>query len=266
MGYRPFIYALFDPAMPSHMRYVGMAPSCASRPYQHAELARKTTTDGSYLLNWIRKIQAEGREPSVMVLEELAEGTSRKFCGFVETCYIKSLRGIGHKLTNTHAGGWGGSGGPHTAASIAKMKAIWTPVARERARQQRIGVPLSESWSRAIREARKKAWSKATPEERQAHADRARIARAGVPGHTQTEGTREKIKATLMGRAMSKEWREKNAAAQRGKKQSDATRAKRSAALKLTWAKRIAAGYVVSVETRERIRATKLAVTSPERI
>ena len=195
-----------------------------------------------------------------MVLEQLPEGTDRHFLGFVESCYIKSLRSIGHRLVNTHEGGWGGSGGPHSAESIAKMKAVWTPAARERARQQRIGVPLSESWSRAIGESRKKAWSNTTREERQAHADRVSAARSGVPGHSQTEETRKKIGVTLTGRVMSAEWRGKNAASQQGKKQSSETKAKRSAALKATWAKRIAAGYTVSEEVRAKIRATKLAI------
>jgi len=58
-----------------------------------------------------------------MILEELPVGADMKFVGFVESCYVKSLRSIGHKLTNENDGGWGGSNGPHTLAYNAELTA-----------------------------------------------------------------------------------------------------------------------------------------------
>jgi hypothetical protein len=105
MNFKPFIYGLVDPFEPGHVRYVGMATQ-PRRPYEHAKEARKSTQQ-THKLNWIRQVQAVGSEPSVLILEELPEGCDREFLGFVESCYIKSLREIGHKLTNGTDGGEG---------------------------------------------------------------------------------------------------------------------------------------------------------------
>lgn len=107
MNTQPFVYALVDPAEPGHVRYVGLTIGYTGRPFSHARSARKLMTPDSYCVNWIRSIQSEGREPSILILEELAEGTSRSLLGFVEQCYIKSLRELGHRLTNLTAGGDG---------------------------------------------------------------------------------------------------------------------------------------------------------------
>lgn len=254
MTYQPFVYGLFDPADVGHIRYVGMAPTTSKRPYQHASRARKDLTDDSHLLRWIRKIQTEGREPSVMILEQLFESTGRKFLGFVESCYVKSLRSIGHQLTNENDGGWGGSNGPHSEEVRAKMRAGWTVDGRARvgaaAKARNTGAKypyvgritkgrqLSEKNRFSIGISRKRAWDNATPEERATHAANISAGKTGQPGHPQTNETREKISATLTGRVMSPEWCAKNAAAQTGKKQSDETRAKRSRALRAAWARR----------------------------
>jgi NUMOD3 motif len=144
----PFIYALVDPAEPRHVRYVGMAKRSPSRPDAHGKLARRKSTRASYLYNWIRKLQAKGREPHVLILEQLAEGASTKLLGFVESCYITSLRDMGHRLTNVAAGGEGGTTLSGEARSAISKK-MWDSrpdlhrEARERARvlnaQGRIG-------------------------------------------------------------------------------------------------------------------------------
>lgn len=83
-NFRPFVYGLIDPLEPGHVRYVGMASVRASRPNEHAYLARKGSNGNPHLMNWIRKIQSEGREPTFLVLEQLSEGATKKFLGFVE--------------------------------------------------------------------------------------------------------------------------------------------------------------------------------------
>lgn len=107
----PFIYGLVDPLEPGHVRYVGMARVKASRPYDHAKNARRSSTTNPHLMNWVRKLQAEEREYTCIVLETLPCGVSRGLLGFVERCYIKSLIEIGHKLTNATQGGEGGDTG-----------------------------------------------------------------------------------------------------------------------------------------------------------
>ena len=81
------------------------------RPYDHASKARKGSARLPYLMNWIRVVQSEGREPVVLVLEEFSQGASSGLVGFVEQCYIKSLRAIGHRLCNVTDGGEDGESG-----------------------------------------------------------------------------------------------------------------------------------------------------------
>lgn len=119
VGFRPFVYGLYDPADPGHIRYVGMASAYANRPYIHARLAKRPETQRSYVINWVKKLQAAGRDYSVMVLEEMPPGTRREFMGFIEACYIRSLREIGHRLTNQAEGGYGGNLGPEVNAKRA---------------------------------------------------------------------------------------------------------------------------------------------------
>lgn len=110
-AFSPFVYGLVDPQDAGHVRYVGMARVTASRPYDHAKNARKGSTVNPHLMNWVRKLQTEGREYKHIVLEALSPDAPRELLGFVEKCYIKSLREVGHKLTNATIGGEGGDTG-----------------------------------------------------------------------------------------------------------------------------------------------------------
>lgn len=123
-NFAPFIYGLYDSLDAGHIRYVGMAGTRAERPYDHASLARRSKKN-SHLMNWIRKVQASGREPSVLVLEQLPEGAALKFVGEIEKMYIASLRRIGHRLTNVSEGGEGRAGA-HTPETRAKISAALT--------------------------------------------------------------------------------------------------------------------------------------------
>lgn len=100
MSFRPFVYGLCDPLEPGHIRYVGMASMNESRPYVHAKLALRQTEKHSHLFHWIRKLKSEGRDYIIVKLEELQPGCRSEFVGYVESCYIDSLREIGHELTN----------------------------------------------------------------------------------------------------------------------------------------------------------------------
>ena len=111
INFKPCVYGLVDPNEPGHVRYVGLARQ-PNRPFSHAQEARRSSRS-SWKLNWIRSIQAVGREPAVIVLEELSFGrlsssnASSGLLGFVESSYIASLKSIGHRLTNLTAGGEG---------------------------------------------------------------------------------------------------------------------------------------------------------------
>lgn len=248
MGYQPFVYALSDPEDIKHIRYVGMAPTNPQRPYNHAKRAKRQLEPDTHLIRWIRLIQEQGREPAVTILETLAEGTDRHFLGFVESCYIKSLREIGHKLTNENDGGWGGSNGPHKPESMEKMKAGWTPEVRARvgeiSRQRQTGFVHSL-------ESRKK------------HSET-------VKGRPKSDETKEAMAtarraAWKSGIYDSPEYREKLRLGQLGRIHSDECRKKQSLSEKEAWARKIANGYKVSDEHRANNSAAQTGKKASEK-
>jgi hypothetical protein len=204
---KPFIYALVDPIESRHVRYVGMAMK-AGRPHQHARCARSTRTKATYQINWIRKLQAEGREPAVLVLEELSETSSRRFVGLIERMYIDSLRRIGHKLTNTHEGGYGGDPGD-----------VYTPELRAKIGARHKGFRHSEETKALLRAQQLQVWlnpahrakaseiSKAqmTPERRAEQSTTLK----GRPGRVISLEEKEKLRALYKGRELPAEQRAK---------------------------------------------------------
>ena len=202
MTVKPFVYGLVDPLDAGHVRYVGMSFR-AGRPLDHARNARGKMRS-SHLMNWIRKLQTEGREYIVLVLEELPLDSRREFVGFVEKCYIKSLREIGHKLTNVTEGGDGGAGNVHTPEVRAQISAaakgrIVTDEVRARTRATLMGHAVSDE-TRAKQSAAKSRYFE-NPENK---LKRSESARAAV-----TDGTRALISASGKGRVVSPETRAK---------------------------------------------------------
>lgn len=183
MDFQPFIYGLVDPQDPGHVRYVGMAGVRESRPYQHARWARSLSAKPCYLLHWVRKLQAEGRQYEVIKLEELSGDTTRKFLGEVERMYISALRRVGHRLVNQTEGGLGGNPfSPETLRSLA-LKNIGNKYG--------VGAVHSPEARLAVSESRKK-YFREHPEARQAIADRNRGNQHGL-GHEVTPEARKQI-------------------------------------------------------------------------
>lgn len=112
-----FIYALCEP-YPNHakIRYVGKADDPYARYEAHCNNARYRHT---YKDRWIQKLQSEGKEPQLEVLEEVpkAEWPS------IEQEYIRVFRAIGFQLTNLTKGGEGTEGRTHRPESLEKMAA-----------------------------------------------------------------------------------------------------------------------------------------------
>lgn len=253
MSHQPFVYGLYDPDDATHVRYVGMAPSNPTRPFAHARRARQSTDD-THLLRWIRKIQAEGREPSVLILEQLSEA-DRTFLGFVESCYIRSLRQIGHQLTNENDGGWGGSNGPHSEEARQRMRAAWTPELRARngmiARARNTGTKLSDETrakQRAVWTVERRAEVGAALKARNTGSKRSEETKTKISakliGTTKSEVSKDRMRIAHLGKKFSDETKAKMSASRMGNtnalgfKQSDDTKAKRSASLKAAWARR----------------------------
>lgn len=197
--FQPFIYGLFDPTDPGHIRYVGMAMQ-PRRPSEHARRARRGVKH-TYLLHWIRLIQSQGREPAVVVLEQFSIGASRLFVGQIERIYINSLRRIGHNLTNVSSGGWGGdcSTPESRAASAARMR-----------------LPRSAEYLANMSAAQKG--------KKGSEAQRVAVAKANAL-RVHSDNTREKLRAASLGNKHNF-----------GKKASEETRAKISASVRAAFA------------------------------
>jgi hypothetical protein len=248
-AFRPFIYGLVDPAEPGHVRYVGMASANASRPYEHARINLQPSTQQTYFSNWLRKLLREGRTYSVLMLEELSEGTPRRFVGFVERCYIDSLRKIGHRLTNTAAGGWGGSTGPCSAERRLKISYALK------------NKPFSKTHRTHLREA----WrTRVVAPETIIRLRSIAASHIGKPGHPWGLERRAKIIALMKGRVASEETRLRMSAAHKGKLRSEEVRAHMKALRKphsaATRAKMSAAGFgrIQTTETRMKLRSANL--------
>ena len=104
---KPFIYALIDPLHPGRMRYIGMTSRNSNRPASHAKNARRSHVKPNYLVHWIRSLQAEGREPAIIILEEFEEGTLVEEVCEAEIDFIAAAKEQGHELTNLTTGGDG---------------------------------------------------------------------------------------------------------------------------------------------------------------
>jgi hypothetical protein len=107
-GRPPFIYALFDPREPEHVRYIGMTvtvPShpCYLRPLQHREC--KIRPSKSYKSNWIRKLAKEGIDYEFRIIEQLPGNTPDEVVCEREKHHIATYRAAGHRLTNSTDGG-----------------------------------------------------------------------------------------------------------------------------------------------------------------
>jgi hypothetical protein len=199
---RPFIYGLVDPIEPRHIRYVGLAFSNPTRPYDHARLVRQGYCKNLYLKHWIELLWEKDRDYDVLVLEELHEGCSRPLLGFVEQCYIHSLRTFGHRLTNLARGGLGGAHSPEVyvqreanrtptqlAAREAAMSAAWTAERKATHVTRHTGKIISKEHRAAV----SNAW---TPERREEQARRNRIQVQALVGTHWTEERRAQIQAT----------------------------------------------------------------------
>lgn len=106
-----FIYALCDPDT-EMVRYVGKADCPKTRYYHHLKDKHKT-----YKVNWIKKLQSEGKTPLLKILQEveisLWEESEKKWVD-----HYRLL--VGKKLTNITEGGIGPPMTEKTRAKISK--------------------------------------------------------------------------------------------------------------------------------------------------
>lgn len=163
--FRPFVYGLVDPLDISHVRYVGMSTANAKRPYHHVKDARNPLSAPTHKVCWIRKLLAEGREPAVLILEELSQTAPDSLVCFVEQSYIASLKSIGHDLVN------GTDGGDGHLNPTPRVREILSRNAKARHASGSLGIRgkhHSEASKKLSRDANILAWERKTTEERDA--------------------------------------------------------------------------------------------------
>lgn len=97
-----YVYALFDPRQPLHVRYVGKTTDMVSRLQNHISQAKREA--GCHRLLWMRKLLTAGVLPCQRLLE-MVEGASWQEA---ERRWIRDLRAAGHDLVNGTNGGEGG--------------------------------------------------------------------------------------------------------------------------------------------------------------
>lgn len=112
------VYALYDPAMSDHVRYVGVSSYPELRLFQHLEEALVSNAH-TWKLNWIRSLQRKGRDPEIRVL---CTCETRSEALIQEQHFIRELRARSHRLTNATAGGEGLFGILHPHARRAKHR------------------------------------------------------------------------------------------------------------------------------------------------
>jgi len=213
-----WIYALADPLIPEHIRYVGKTERGLKYRYaQHISNGRKGQSRYP-VLRWLNKIILAGRMPVMALIETSRPGfDTLADCNDRETALIAHYRSLGHILLNVTKGGDGQCGVKQSPEQIARLIARQT------------GVPLTEEHRRNIGLGNKGRIP--TPETRQRiaktltgfkHSEEAKanMAKGHIGQKPFSRERNEKISKTLSGRTLPRESVEKMRVALQGKQRS----------------------------------------------
>lgn len=166
------VYALVDSRYPDQFRYIGIT----KRKLNQRLSGHLCYKNNPYRTNWIKKVQREGGNVNIVLLEECADVEKSERERFL----IADYRSKGHRLTNLTAGGDGCYDPPQEV--------------RDKISRAKKGVPKSLEMRKRMSEACKGRY-------------------AGVKnpnyGKKHTEAIREKISKALTGKKLSPEHIEK---------------------------------------------------------
>lgn len=132
-----YIYALRCP-LANAIRYIGKTKNPGSRITGHLNLAKSNNKAYQYCSNWIRKLLAQGLQPSLEIIYCVPDTEDWKMA---EMRLIAQYRAEGHPLTNMTAGGEGWQDMPEEVRlrMSEKLKGIYsTPERREASRARTI--------------------------------------------------------------------------------------------------------------------------------
>lgn len=222
-----FIYALSDPRPEKRgaIRYVGKALNLKARMKSH--FAQRSNAQKS---NWIALLRRGRMKPVIEVLETIEDSDDNDWQES-ERWWISYLRFIGCDLVNSDSGGRGGKkASPETRAKLSASKTgkRHTPEAKAKIAAWHFGRRLSDE-------------------------TKAKVAATKI-GRTPTAATRLKMSAAQTGRTATAETRLKLSRSLTGKKRSPQAIENMCRAQSA----RIAAGHVVSAETRAKMSASHI--------
>lgn len=181
-----FIYGLFDPRT-NELRYIGKSNNPKTRYNGHIYKAIHILSETNHVLNWIRKLLSQGKQPKLVVLEEVSSNEWQE----AERWWIKLCRSLGYNLTNITEGG---DAPEMTEESIKKMSE-------------------SKKGKKHTEESKKKIGLKS-------------IGRKNWLGKTHSEETKRKISETKKGTKLTEEHIRKVVEKLRGRSVSEETRKK----------------------------------------
>jgi NUMOD3 motif-containing protein/GIY-YIG catalytic domain-containing protein len=238
-----FIYVLVDPSS-QQVRYIGKSNHPVRRLQEH--LACKTSN--LHLTRWIKKLSAQGAQPSLSILEETPEE-----CWQERECYwIAHFRALGAPLVNLDGGGIGG----HTISEETRLKLS----VANKGNKNMLGRKHSELTLLKLRTVRAGQPGPVPKGSRQSPEHVANKA-AALRGQKRSAEQNDKNRLAQLGKTMSEDIRKKISAALTGKAKSPETVAKAKAAragwkpdpeLCKIWAER-RKGFKHTPETRQKI-------------
>lgn len=137
---RFIIYGLEDPRT-GQIRYVGRSSSGLERPKHHTVPAALAKEPNRHKASWLRGLVAEGKKPTIRVLEAFESGDDLTSA---ERFWIAQAKGLAWPLTNLTDGGEGLLGRKHSAETKAKIGAgnkgkIISQAARDAMRAKSLG-------------------------------------------------------------------------------------------------------------------------------
>lgn len=164
---KSFIYGLTDPRDGS-VRYIGKTTTGMERPRAHRYLS---DGDHTHKAHWILKLQREGLEYGIVVLEECV----REDLSAAECFWIAQGRGLGWRLTNLTKGGDG---------TLGFVQPEHVRVAVASANTRRKGVPFTEEhkarMSASMKGQHRPRWSEETREKIMRGQSAARARKRGI--------------------------------------------------------------------------------------
>ena len=185
-----FIYGLFDPREPEHIRYIGKTNKnrLYSRMFMHKKTVKYENDNNNHRINWMKKLHNANIEFQYIILEECFSYNWKE----KEQYWIKKSKEEGHILTNSTAGG---DGCVEPTPELRKKLSE-----SHRGNKARLGIPCTKEYKEKLSKLYK--GRPGTEAERQRMIE---YNKKKGKGYKLSEEHKQKIRESCKGRIMSKE-------------------------------------------------------------